>query len=830
MDLSGRIIAIDEREGGEAAQRTGFERQGLVRTLKDLEADYMKLAGRRYIGPAKAVGATSATAPASAAAPIRGDREQVAAEVGARIAAQIAAEVSAQVRARKVENASEESAAPASSATPPTSPRVRNLVYGPWPSEPAANRSQAFTTITTAGIVGAPRGSGTSAGPASAVPACNPSVIKVAPSSVATSSATMAEPRSEMRTETISPSPGLAKPVPPSNENLPGKKEESGGGGGGGTGSGGGGGRGSGGSTPMEQRSGDKDFREALGSGLASARRNMITVALFSFIVNVLVLAVPIYLFQISDRVLTSRSTDTLVMLTIIVVGALAAHVLLDMMRRFILMRVAVETESKLGAPVLSAAAKASQAGSSREFQTLTDLQQLRAFITGPVLLTMLDAPVAPLYMLVIFLIHPHLGFIVVATGLILLGIAAINQRVTALPYARANAYASRANLQADAMARNAQVINAMGMTPEGVAIWGRETAQSLIAQVEAQDRNIVLAGISKFIRLCTQIAILGWGAWLALQSELTGGMIIAASIIASRALAPVEGTIEGWKNFIQARSAYARIKALLQSSPLNLDRLRLPRPQGRLVVERILYVPPPTKKVILNGISFELEPGESLAIVGSSGTGKSTLARMLVGSIMPTAGNVRLDMMDLRNWDPRQFGESVGYLPQDVQLFPSSIKANIARMREDVTDAQVFDAAEIADVHEMISEFAQGYETQIGMDGSPLSGGQKQRIGLARAFFGDPRFVVLDEPNSNLDGPGEQALARALVRAKSKGITVVAITQRPALLRSVDKIMILKDGSIHALGKRDDILPLLTGKPQDRQSGRDGPPVIDQQ
>ncbi|HSP24790.1 MAG TPA: type I secretion system permease/ATPase [Saliniramus sp.] len=635
-----------------------------------------------------------------------------------------------------------------------------------------------------------------------------------------------------MRTETISPSPGLAKPVPPSNENLPSKKEESGGGGGGGTGSGGGGGggRGSGGSTPMEQRSGDKDFREALGSGLASARRNMVTVAIFSFIVNVLVLAVPIYLFQISDRVLTSRSTDTLIMLTLIVVGALAAHVLLDMMRRFILMRVAVETESKLGAPVLSAAAKASQAGSSREFQTLSDLQQLRAFITGPVLLTMLDAPVAPLYMLVIFLIHPHLGFIVLATGLILLGIAAINQRVTALPYARANAYASRANLQADAMARNAQVINAMGMTPEGVTIWGRETAQSLIAQVEAQDRNIVLAGLSKFIRLCTQIAILGWGAWLALQSELTGGMIIAASIIASRALAPVEGTIEGWKNFIQARSAYARIRALLQSSPLNLDRLRLPRPQGRLVVERILYVPPPTKKVILNGISFELEPGESLAIVGSSGTGKSTLARMLVGSIMPTAGNVRLDMMDLRNWDPRQFGESVGYLPQDVQLFPSSIKANIARMREDVTDAQVFDAAEIADVHEMISEFAQGYETQIGMDGSPLSGGQKQRIGLARAFFGDPRFVVLDEPNSNLDGPGEQALARAFVRAKSKGITVVAITQRPALLRSVDKIMILKDGSIHALGKRDDILPLLTGKPQNKPLGGDGPPVIDQQ
>jgi ATP-binding cassette, subfamily C, bacterial len=293
----------------------------------------------------------------------------------------------------------------------------------------------------------------------------------------------------------------------------------------------------------------------------------------------------------------------------------------------------------------------------------------------------------------------------------------------------------------------------------------------------------------------------------------LTGGMVIAASIVGGRALAPVEGTIEGWRSFIHARSAYARIRSLLQNSPLNLERLRLPRPQGMLSVERILYVPATTKKVILNGVSFQLEPGESLAIVGASGSGKSTLARMLVGSINPTAGNVRLDWMELRNWDPRQFGESVGYLPQDVQLFPASIKANIARMREDATDEAIFEAAELADVHEMISQFSQGYETQVLVDGSPLSGGQKQRIGLARAFFGHPRLVVLDEPNSNLDAPGEIALGKALGRAKDSNITVVAITQRPALLRSVDKIMILKDGTAQAIGKRDDILPLLSGR-----------------
>ncbi len=588
-----------------------------------------------------------------------------------------------------------------------------------------------------------------------------------------------------------------------------------------GSGGSGGGGRNA---APLQSRYSDKDFREVLGQGLAVCRRNLITVGLFSVAVNLLALCIPIYLFQVSDRVLTSRSIDTLVMLSIVVVGAIAAHVLLDMMRRFILMRIAVEVEAKLGAPVLSAAAKASQAGSSREFQTLADLQHLRNFITGPVLLTMFDSPVTPVYLLVVFMVHPHLGFIVTAAGVLLMAIALINQRVTAVPFARANAYGTRANLQADAMARNAHVMNAMGMVPEGVLIWGRETVESLKAQVLAQDRNIVMASISKFARLCTQVAILGWGAWLAVDGRLTGGMIIAASIVAGRALAPLEGTIEGWRGFVHARAAYARIKALLQNSTLNLERLRLPRPQGRLTVERILYVPPPNKRVILNGVSFSLEPGESLAIVGASGTGKSTLAKMLVGSIIPTAGNVRLDMMELRNWDPRQFGESVGYLPQDVQLFPATIKANIARMREDVTDAAIFDAADIADVHEMISQFAQGYETVVAMDGSPLSGGQKQRIGLARAFFGNPRLVVLDEPNSNLDPRGDRALAQALVRAKERRITVVAITQRPSLLSSVDKILLLKDGAVQALGPRDDILAALRGRKGEVGAPGDGP------
>lgn len=559
---------------------------------------------------------------------------------------------------------------------------------------------------------------------------------------------------------------------------------------------------------PMQQRrTSARERRTMIETEMRSAKRHLVTVGIFSLAVNILVLVLPVFLFQVSDRVLTSRSLDTLFMLVAVVIGALALQSLLDVARRLLLMRIATQVETTLGAEVLAAAIKAAQQGSTREFQSLLDLQQLRHFITGPTLLTIFDAPVAPVYFLAVFLVHPVLGIILVVSSIILIAIAFVNRRVTAVPFAQAGGYATRATQQVEAMARNAQVMNAMGMIREGTILWGRETAASLKAQVTAQDRNVYLTGVTKFARLATQVAMLGFGAVLVLKSELTGGMMIAASIIGSRALSPVEGLIEGWRSILQARTAYARVQTLLSSTPLNQDRLQLPRPEGRLHVDRVLYVPPPAKKVVLNGVDFTLDPGESLAIVGPSGTGKSTLARMLVGSISPTSGSVRLDLMDIRNWDPRQFGESIGYLAQDVELFPATVKANIARLREDVGDEEIFNAAELAGIHEMISNLPQGYETPIGLDGSPLSGGQKQRIGLARAFFGRPRLVVLDEPNSNLDTAGEAALAKALVAAKQLGITVVAVTQRPSLLRSVDKIMLLTEGKVQALGTRDDML-----------------------
>lgn len=578
-----------------------------------------------------------------------------------------------------------------------------------------------------------------------------------------------------------------------------------------------------GGGGGFHKRLGQVDFNTSLKAGVDAVRRNLLIVMVFTVASNVLVLAIPIYLFQISDRVLTSRSTDTLIMLTIVIVGAIMLQAAFDALRRFILMRTAVEFAAQLGAPILSAAARASLQGNGREYQTLGDLQQVRSFLVSRTLLAFLDAPIAPIFLLAVFLIHPHLGLIVVVTAILLLIFTQINQRVTAAPFAEANAAQVKANLHLDSMTRNSQIINALAMIPEAVHIWGKDTAASLKAQVIAQDRNILIAAMSKGMRLLTQVTMLGWGAYLSLKGELTGGMVIASSIIAGRALAPIEGAIEGWNQFSQSRAAYGRISTLLKASPLNFERLNLPKPEGRLDVERLLYVPQGTKRVVLNGLSFALQPGESLAVIGNSGAGKTTLGKMLVGSILPTSGNVRLDLMDLRNWDQRQFGENIGYLPQDVQLFPGTIKANIARMRSDADDEQIYRAAMLADVHEMIATLPHGYETMVAADGTPLSGGQKQRIALARAFFGDPHFVVLDEPNSNLDTAGDVALMRALQHAKEQKITMITITQRPSLLQNVDKILLLVNGTVALFGSRADVLKALQARGIDVEGGTFG-------
>jgi ATP-binding cassette subfamily C protein len=555
-----------------------------------------------------------------------------------------------------------------------------------------------------------------------------------------------------------------------------------------------------------------KSGQEVLRKALDSCRANFITAGLFSVAINLLMLTVPIYLFQLSDRVLTSRSLETLIMLSIIAISALALLVILDTSRRFILMRVGTELERTLGAPLLASTIHGSN-GALRDVQSLRDLQQVRSFASGGVMMTFFDAPMAPLYFVVIFIIHPVLGTIVTVAGLFLLFVAILNQRMTDKHFGAAGGHAIKASTQAAAQARNAQVINAMGMLNESVGLWGADNAASLRAHGLGSDRNLLLGGLSRFVRLLTQIALLGSGAYLALQSELTGGMMIASSIIASRALAPVENAIEGWRSFVQARAAFKRVKVQLNNSERVQERLLLPRPLGHLSVERVLYLAPGSNRPVLNGVGFTLMPGDSLAVIGPSGSGKSTLARLLVGCLTPTAGSIRLDLSDLRNWDPIQLGEHIGYLPQDVELFPATIKANIARLRNDVPDEWITQAAEFAGVHQMISLFPDGYETEIKADGSPLSGGQRQQIALARAFFRLPRVVVLDEPNANLDSAGEQALARALQRAKTEQITVVVVTQRPAILQHVSKILVVRDGKLDSFGDRDEVLQQIQPK-----------------
>ena len=548
-------------------------------------------------------------------------------------------------------------------------------------------------------------------------------------------------------------------------------------------------------------------LRKLLVDGLAICKRGIWIVGLFSVAVNLLMLTLPIYLFQITDRVLASGSIDTLIMLTVVAVGGLGVLALINIARRLLLVRIGMRLEALFGGTLLSSGLEKQGGEATQGIQRLQDLNQIRMFVTGPMMLNIFDAAMAPLYFIIVFLIHPQLGTIVLGGAFVLLLAAAASQKLTFNLLNQANANSMKAYMQAQAHARNAEVIRALGMMRESVRLWGMDNSKSLKAQTNAADRNIYLAGFSQFMRLVMQISVLGWGAYLVLDRQITGGMMIAASIIGARALAPVENAIDGWRSFIGVRAGSRRITEAISEKLDAKTRLHMPRPEGRLEVEELRYAPSPDQPPILSDISFALEPGTALAIIGPSGAGKSTLARLLVGCLETDAGTVRLDGTPIRNWNKEQLGRSIGYLPQDVELFPGMIKDNIARMSEAASDADIINAAQLAGVHEMISAFPNGYETEIGINGQPLSGGQRQRVALARAYYSEPALVVLDEPNSNLDGPGEAALAEAVKRGKQKMITTIIVTQRPAILENVDRVLELRNGRQIAFDTRQNIL-----------------------
>ncbi|MFK0345473.1 MULTISPECIES: type I secretion system permease/ATPase [Pseudomonas] len=550
--------------------------------------------------------------------------------------------------------------------------------------------------------------------------------------------------------------------------------------------------------------------RSELADVLFRLRRSFFALAAFSGVINVMMLTPAIYMLQVYDRALVSRNVTTLTMLTLLVIGLFMLMSALEMVRTRVLIRVGNFLDMDLNRRIFSAAFERnlSRAGGNPA-QALQDLAQVRQFLTGNGLFAFFDAPWTPIYLLVCYLIHPLLGLVTLIGSLILVGLAYLTEKATQKPLAEANQAAMSSASYANNNLRNAEVIEAMGMLPEIGKRWYQGHLRILQMQTLASDRAAMISSTGRFVRITLQSVILGAGALLAIEGKITPGMMIACSILTGRALAPVEQAIAAWKQLLGCRSAWGRLNDLLHDYPQRPPSMSLQRPMGMLAVENVIAGAPGTNNNIVRGVSFSLVPGESLGIIGPSASGKSTLARLLVGVWPTQAGKVRLDGADIFTWNKAELGPWLGYLPQDVELFEGTIAENIARFTE-VDSEAVIRAARSSGVHDMILRFPQGYDTRLAADGSPLSGGQKQRIALARALYGEPNLVVLDEPNANLDDVGEKALVDALAELKARGATVILISHRPNVLCAVDKVLMLRDGAVHMLGSRDEVFAAL--------------------
>ncbi|MFJ4387389.1 type I secretion system permease/ATPase [Pseudomonas sp. NPDC089408] len=550
--------------------------------------------------------------------------------------------------------------------------------------------------------------------------------------------------------------------------------------------------------------------RSELADTLFRLRRSFYALAAFSGVINVMMLTPAVYMLQVYDRALVSRNVTTLAMLTVLVVGLFLLMSALEMIRTRVLVRVGNCLDMDLNRRIFSAAFERnlSRAGGNPA-QALQDLAQVRQFLTGNGLFAFFDAPWTPIYLLVCYLIHPWLGLVTMIGSLILVFLAYLTEKATQTPLAEANQAALSSASYANNNLRNAEVIEAMGMLPAIGKRWYQGHLRILQMQTLASDRAALISSTGRFVRITLQSLILGTGALLAIEGKITPGMMIACSILTGRALGPVEQVIASWKQLLGCRLAWGRLNDLLQDYPQRPPSMSLQRPMGMLAVENVIAGAPGSNTSIVRGVSFSLAAGNSLGIIGPSASGKSTLARLLVGVWPAQAGKVRLDGADIFTWNKAELGPWLGYLPQDVELFEGSIAENIARFAEVDSDA-VIRAARSSGVHEMILRFPQGYDTRLAADGSPLSGGQKQRIALARALYGEPNLVVLDEPNANLDDVGEKALVDALAELKARGATVILISHRPNVLCAVDQILMLRDGGVHMLGSRDEVFNAL--------------------
>lgn len=546
-----------------------------------------------------------------------------------------------------------------------------------------------------------------------------------------------------------------------------------------------------------------------LANVLHGLKRFFLVAGVFSFFINLLMLVPSLYMLQVYDRVLVSRNETTLAMLTLIILVFYALMAGLEWLRARVLVQAGLRMDACLNERVLSASFKASlrQRGSSG--QAMSDLSSLRQFLSGNGLIAFFDAPWAPIFIIVIFLLHPLLGLVSLAGGILLLALTYVTEQATRQPLAEANAANIVAGQFANDSFRNAEVVEAMGMFPALRKRWYATHGKMLGLQAIASNRAGVISGVTRFTRVTVQSLILGAGALLVIEGKVTPGTMIAASILMGRALAPVELAIGAWKQLVSARSAYARLARLMVEIPADEAGMSLPAPKGEYRVEEVVAAAPGSKAPILRGVSLMIPAGKVVGVIGPSGAGKSTLARLLVGVWQASAGKVRLDGVDVFTWNKEELGPHIGYLPQDVELFDGTVAENIARFG-DVRSEEVIKAAQRAGVHEMILRLPDGYDTPIGVGGSVLSGGQRQRIGLARALYGDPSVIVLDEPNSNLDEAGELALVSAIDQLKAGNRTVVVITHRPSVLAAVDLLLVLRGGMVQAFGPRNEVLAAL--------------------
>lgn len=564
-----------------------------------------------------------------------------------------------------------------------------------------------------------------------------------------------------------------------------------------------------------------RDPSTPLDQALGQCRGSFLWVGLFSLAINLLMLVPPLYMLQVYDRVIASRSLDTLLMLTLVVAFLFAVMGGLELVRSRILVRVGNRLDTLVSGPLYRAMFRRSVAsGGQQGAQPLNDLASLRQFLTGNGPFAFFDAPWTPLYLAVLYLFDPWLGGFATLAGIILLVLAIANEKSTQGLLAEAGNEQIRARALADANLRNAEVMHAMGMLPGILGRWSARHHESLAGQSRASDRAGALANASKVLRLFFQSLILGLGALLVLRGEMTPGMMIAGSILMGRALAPIDQMIGSWKGFVGARAAYRRLGELLAQTPEPESPMPLPAPRGEIVLEGVAAAPPGARTAVLKGLDVTIARGEHVGIIGPSAAGKTTLARVLLGVWPAQAGTVRLDGADINHWDRARLGPYIGYLPQDVELFDGTIGENIARFGEVDADAVVA-AARKAGVHEMILQLPDGYDTRIGVGGSTLSGGQRQRIGLARALYGAPVLVVLDEPNANLDDSGERALARAIHQLKADGTTLVLISHRQSVLKQLDSLLVLNAGRVSAHGPRHEILQRLVARSARTGSGR---------